>query len=307
MTQRYVHGPAKGVDDPLIWYDSPAAGWRRALVADQQGSIVAVADRDGNAIAINAYDEYGIPDSRNQGRFQYTGQAWIPELGMYHYKARIYSPTLGRFLQVDPIGYDDQVNLYAYVANDPVNATDPTGAITLPAARTGTRIRPQMERYAGGRGNTGLGRGRGSRQPQTPRGNQQGLIEQRINKLAEQLRVLDPTANIGLMNPPGQRTMTAVTNLEAQVENLRTTPFQTNVEARRTAQALGYTQVREMSRGQSVFTNGSNFITRDIPSRTTGTSHNGGVWKMAGSVRDLASRETRLGTYNRDLTAQIGD
>jgi RHS repeat-associated protein len=74
----------------------------RFLNADHQGSIVAQADCGGNPIAINAYDEYGIPSATNLGRFQYTGQAWLPELGMYHYKARIYSPTLGRFLQTDP-------------------------------------------------------------------------------------------------------------------------------------------------------------------------------------------------------------
>ena len=41
--------------------------------------------------------------------------------------ARIYSPTLGRFLQTDPIGYGDGLNWYNYVGIDPVNATDPSG------------------------------------------------------------------------------------------------------------------------------------------------------------------------------------
>jgi hypothetical protein len=52
---------------------------------------------------------------------------WLGELGMYYYKNRIYSPTLGRFLQTDPIGYEGGVNLYAYVGGDPVNNADTSG------------------------------------------------------------------------------------------------------------------------------------------------------------------------------------
>jgi RHS repeat-associated protein len=128
VLRSYVHGP--GTDEPLAWYEA-SSGWAiRYLHANHQGSIVALADANGNAVAINSYDEYGIPGMGNQGRFQYTGQAWIPELGLYYYKARFYSPTLGRFMQSDPIGYDDQINLFAYVGNDPINFSDSTGACT---------------------------------------------------------------------------------------------------------------------------------------------------------------------------------
>jgi RHS repeat-associated protein len=115
------------VDSPLVWYEGSGTTDRRWLIPDERGSIVAVTNASGTAIAVNSYDEYGIPATTNLGRFQYTGQAWIPELGMYYYKARIYSPTLGRFMQSDSIGYGAGMNVYAYVGGDPVNFSDPLG------------------------------------------------------------------------------------------------------------------------------------------------------------------------------------
>lgn len=76
--------------------------------------------------------------------------------------------------------------------------------------------------------------------------------------------------------------------------------FKTNGEAGIKAKELGFEKINERVNGQSVFRRGNDYITRDVD------GHNGGAWKMAKSVKDLARKETRSGTYDANLK-RIGD
>jgi RHS repeat-associated protein len=147
LTVRYIPGPA--IDQPIATVT--AAGARTYFHTDRLGSVIATSG-DG-AVKVDGpytYDPYGRVCGGNGTStcnlatggppFKFTGRRLDPETGLYYYRARYYSYDLGRFMQTDPIGYEADLNLYAYVGNDQVNNTDPLGLLSNECMATGSLV-----------------------------------------------------------------------------------------------------------------------------------------------------------------------
>jgi RHS repeat-associated protein len=126
LLARYVPGLA--YDQTLLWYPGTStsvsgANW---IVANVFGSVVAGA-YSGTADP-GTYDAYGNSAalSTHDGNMGFKGMLALGS-GIYNARARTYDAALGRFAQSDPAGYGDGMNFYAFVHNDPVNGSDPSG------------------------------------------------------------------------------------------------------------------------------------------------------------------------------------
>lgn len=93
------------------------------------GSVVALSDSAGSVVEQYSYSPFGQSDdiSTVGNPLRYTARYWDEDAQLYYNRARYYSPELRRFIQADPLGYADGLNIYAYVGNDPLNFVDPLG------------------------------------------------------------------------------------------------------------------------------------------------------------------------------------
>ncbi|MFD9086680.1 RHS repeat-associated core domain-containing protein [Streptomyces prasinus] len=102
-------------------------------LTDAIGSVVALADADGNKVNTYAYSPRGVRILAQSSEpvaqpYRFAGGYQDPT-GLYHLQARYYDADIGRFTQPDPSGQEQ--NPYLYAEGDPVNRIDPNGTLSF--------------------------------------------------------------------------------------------------------------------------------------------------------------------------------
>jgi len=126
---------ARGGQD---YYYHQNALWSVVAVSDDTASVVeryaydaygfvSITDGAGSPVPSNAW---GTPHSAVENPYLFTGRRLDEESGLYYYRARYYDSEKGRFLQRDPLGYVDGLNLYIYARSNPIVNIDPSGQIS---------------------------------------------------------------------------------------------------------------------------------------------------------------------------------
>ena len=137
-TFRYVY--ASYIDEPVVRKGPTSTSTVHFYHRNHQYSVTAITTSTGAVAELYAYTAYGQPTildasgtvlqtSNFSLRTSYTGREWDATLGLHHFRARWMSPSAGRFLGRDPIGYEDGLDLYAMQVS--LDAMDPLGLLSV--------------------------------------------------------------------------------------------------------------------------------------------------------------------------------
>lgn len=123
-----------------------ASGGSTLLYHGPDESTFAATDQAGTLLQAYSYSAYGRPSVWSPGglltnslpisRYLFQGAQYESSLSMYKMGARTYFPELGRFLSPDPIGQQDDLNLFSFVGGRPLSYADPTGTSGRPSEQT---------------------------------------------------------------------------------------------------------------------------------------------------------------------------
>jgi RHS repeat-associated protein len=120
-----------------VYYPLQDTLYRTMALANSSGAVVEAYDTDayGNTIIFTGpgADKTWFTDDDTQSSYGandiiYCGYRYDAETENYYVRNRYYSPTLGRWLTRDPIGYRGGINLYGYVNSSPVGNVDAEGS-----------------------------------------------------------------------------------------------------------------------------------------------------------------------------------
>jgi RHS repeat-associated protein len=134
------------IDEILIIQDSSTGTlW---CYTDKNKNVTDLSNSDGSIKSTFKYSSFGVINPSYNDKaysvYLFTGREWQAEVALYNYRARQYSPTLGRFISIDPLGKDVAIlqknlpyNYYSYVQNSPINSIDSLGLSAIEYAEVG--------------------------------------------------------------------------------------------------------------------------------------------------------------------------
>jgi RHS repeat-associated protein len=129
LSLTYVHDPMKPIGTVLadLAGTTPATGTARYYHQDNIGSTRRLVNASKTTISAIMYDPFGAGMGGSGTTHLYTGHDWDETSELYYAPYRYYSPEFARWLTRDPLGMVDGPNVYAYVANNPINSYDLLG------------------------------------------------------------------------------------------------------------------------------------------------------------------------------------
>lgn len=263
-------GSALGAEQVFFYHTDPA------------GTPLAMTDSTGKVVWKADYKPFGEEQSvtattSNDKRF--VGKEKDEETGLSYFGARYQDAKTGRFISPDPVRAVDphtsrtneklllnpqRLNTYAYALNNPYRYIDPDGRDVWDIGFFAYSAYNFIS------------------EPSRENAAYLGL---------DTVGLIPVVPALGTIARVGKGAEHA---LEAR--KLAEPVYKTTKEAKAAAEALGFKKIKDtVHDGQAVFTDGKSYITRDLD------GHNGGAWKMADSVKNLGSKETRAGTFDVNL------